>query len=177
MKCLLIFLCFFVNVIHGDDTPKHLSFHQMKAMEDYLPKDAAIQLLQRQLSDFQNKSVQIRGFLYQTSQNAWVLSSEPNLKSCCVGNVKKIAHQMIVLGDIPKNLQGRSVTVTGIFSINPNWNDQGELTQLYTISQATVVSDAGWPWTSLAFASGGILCCIILGTLLRHKPPMQSADE
>jgi hypothetical protein len=146
-------------------------------MEDYLPKDAAIQLLQRQFSDFLNKEVQIRGFLYQSLDSKWILSSEPNLKSCCVGSSKKIAHQIAISGNIPQGILARSVTVIGAFSIHPLWNEEGELTQLYTITNAKVIPESGWPLTSIAFAGGGLFCLIMLWTLLRKKPPMQSADE
>ena len=45
---------------------------------------------------FQGKKVKIRGFLYTNQQNQWVLSHQPNVKTCCVN---KLANPLFLEGN------------------------------------------------------------------------------
>ncbi|KAF3362641.1 Uncharacterized protein PHSC3_000880 [Chlamydiales bacterium STE3] len=66
------------------------------------------------------KPVLLRGFLYQDKQGQWILASEPNLKSCCVGSESKRTHQIFVqpkgaFKTTPKS----AVTLKGEFTVDP----------------------------------------------------------
>lgn len=53
----------------------------------------------------------LRGFIYQDLQGAWVLSDEPNLKSCCINSAGKAERQILLSGDFHPT--DRAVTLTG----------------------------------------------------------------
>lgn len=44
------------------------------------------------------QTIQVHGFLYQ-QEGRWILASEPNLKSCCIGTQSKANEQLVVIGD------------------------------------------------------------------------------
>ncbi len=63
-----------------------------------------------------NREVEVRGFLYPTQEGQYVLASEPNLKTCCIGTGKKTTPQLKLIEgkDLPTTT--RAVTVKGTFS-------------------------------------------------------------
>lgn len=71
-------------------------------------------LSHEQLNSYANQKVQIRGFLYPLNEDKWILSSEPNLKSCCIGSKAKSQQQLIVKGKF-ENVSDSVVTLEGIF--------------------------------------------------------------
>ncbi len=101
--------------------------------------------------------IQIRGFLYQTPSQLIVLAAHPDLKSCCIGTTSKVSEQIFVRGDISKEeLTHRAVTLQGILKREPLFDDRGELTQLYVLEQAILLSSKAFPlWTIAIF-------CLIL---------------
>lgn len=65
-----------------------------------------------------NKDVQIRGFLQKTSDNFFILSPEPDLKSCCIGKKGKIHIHVTGLQNAPATkkaltIQGRFILANG----------------------------------------------------------------
>lgn len=63
------------------------------------------------LENFLGKEVEIRGFLAQI-KDEWILSSEPNLKSCCLGKPKNIH----LKSDYPLQKTWKVVTIKGTLS-------------------------------------------------------------
>lgn len=154
----------------------NLSFQQLKGFEDYLPRDAAIQLLQRQLAPFHSHQVSVRGFLYQ-KDGIWILSPEPNLKSCCVGSADKIAHQIVVSGPIQEPPYNHVITLEGFFTIDPKWNQDGILTQLYRIENAKIVDESRWSLSTLSLFVLGFGSLSFLIILIRKKPIIRPAHD
>lgn len=73
-------------------------------------------LASSKISEKEGQTVIIRGFLYQEISGQYILASEPNLKSCCVGNAQNSNRQIAVLGSLPKQLPKSAITVKGVFS-------------------------------------------------------------
>ncbi len=143
-----------------------LSFTTLRGLDDKLEKEAAIQLLRRQLTLFHQHEVEVRGFLYQSADQRWILASEPNLKVCCMGAPSKISQQIFLSGKalVPSN---QAVTVRGLFQVDPLWGEQGILQQLYRMENTMVVSRTTWPLSSFAMAGAGIASVIFLCILRR----------
>jgi hypothetical protein len=88
------------------------------------------------LQSFQNKFVQVRGFWYPISSDRGVLSAYADLKSCCLQTPAKIHQQLIVKGQLDSIPAHRVVTLEGIFKIEPLYNKEGELIQIYLLEEA-----------------------------------------
>lgn len=170
MKYICLLLCCFAGCLYSEETPRTLSFQQLNSLEDYLQRDASVQLLQRQLGNYHEHQVQIRGFLYQAPDQQWMIASEPNLKSCCIGSSNKIAHQILLSGNIPTLDFSHAVTIQGRFLIEPVWDSNGVLTKLYSIHDAKIISDSSWPIKSMALTGTGLGSLIYLWILIRKKP-------
>lgn len=60
--------------------------------------------------ELQEKTVEIRGFLHQMPDGEWVLSTQPNMRSCCSG----AAHQRLVVhGNIGTPPRYKAVLLRG----------------------------------------------------------------
>jgi len=55
----------------------------------------------------------LKGFLYQNAEGTWVLSPEPNLKSCCILSEVKRQSQVIIEADFPKEKINTLVQISG----------------------------------------------------------------
>lgn len=70
------------------------------------------------------QEVSMRGFLYQTDDR-WILASEPNLKSCCIGSLHKSSTQIALSGTYEIALINRAVTIQGVLTKNPKKEGAG----------------------------------------------------
>jgi hypothetical protein len=55
------------------------------------------------------QTLAVRGFLYQTAEGGWVLATEPNLKTCCVGRAQHIE----IIGNVGPVSVGTIAVVQG----------------------------------------------------------------
>jgi hypothetical protein len=85
------------------------------------------------LSEYDNKKITIKGFLYKNSNENWILASEPNLKSCCVGSHLKLNSQIIVYGDLPINPTSRAISIEGKLQITSK-----DSKYFYSLKEATI---------------------------------------
>jgi len=88
-----------------------------------------------------NREITIRGFLYATQDGRWILSSEPNLKTCCVGSAHKAKDQIFLdstFKDIPSS---GVVQVQGLLMVVPQWDDKQTLLRLYQLKNARTLEE------------------------------------
>lgn len=69
----------------------------------------------QQLPAESGKEIEIRGFLYPNSEGKWILASEPNLRTCCVGNPDKAAQQIQIENLAITDSPSQAVLVRGVF--------------------------------------------------------------
>lgn len=175
---LIIFLLLASSICYAE--PTALSFNHLKGLSDHLPREAAIQHLQRELSAYDQKRVQIRGFLYRSDEGNWILSAEPNLMTCCVNKQDKIGRIIFVIGSSLEASPSQAVTVEGLLSINPAWDQNGNLKQIYVLNNATVlptqISRSTLALSLIAFL-GFIISCILIKCALAPLPGPTPAHE
>lgn len=107
--------------------------------------------------------VQVRGFWYPISDNEGILDSQADMKSCCLAKPTKIHQQLIVKGQVFSHLRHRVINLEGIFKIDPQYNQNGQLRQLYVLEQAKEVQ------TNSHFILLGSLTILILGIYCAFK--------
>lgn len=167
-NCLysLLFTFFYPLALFCSET-QALSFQRLEGLPDYLPQESAVQHLERNLAEYHQKEVQIRGFLYQKENGCWVLAPEPNLKSCCVGSKENVAQQLIIEGEIADASPSRSISLRGHFSVAPQWESDGTMTQLYKLEKSIVLPE-GWPLSTIVFAGVLIFSLLLIWILMRR---------
>jgi len=99
----------------------------------------------------------LKGFLYQANSGEWILSSEPHLKSCCIGSQDKQHIQVHLVGDYSTYSTNQPMTVQGDLRISPEGRFQ-------LVNIKATQSD-GFPfWTAGAF----LLCLVFAGVKLKR---------
>lgn len=119
-----------------------------------------------QLDSSLEEIVQIKGFLYEQQDGRFILASQPNLKSCCLGKESLIKQQIIVEGHFKK--VSDVVILEGILKMNPRQNEKGEYIQWYILQQPRLIIEEkqSLPWKSSLLLIGGILT---LGIAFKRK--------
>ena len=107
----------------------------------------------------QDQHVYVRGFSYPYSSGQGILASSPNLKSCCIGSHATIFQQIAVKGNGVLPQTQHAITLEGIFKINPLYNAEGQLVQLYVLEEGREVPSSSVPLFSvvLVFILGLVL--------------------
>lgn len=100
---------------------------------------------QDDFAKYEGQQISIRGFLYQTADDRWILAAEPNLKSCCIGTEHKSRPQIQILGDFTKEHLDRVLTLQGLMS-----SDSRPLPQLL---EASILPDPESGFCPLCFLS------------------------
>lgn len=85
------------------------------------------------------KIVRARGFWHPLSSNEGVLSNELDLKSCCIRAPAKIAQQIFVKNAPFTLTPKRAITLEGRFNIEPRYDENGQIVQLYVLEEAKEV--------------------------------------
>ncbi len=93
--------------------------------------------------------VQIKGFIYQSPENTFILASQPNLKSCCIGNSHQVAQQIFLKG-IDKISTNQIVTVQGILKLQAQ-EEGKKLRQFYILENAEIISQKVLPFWTVIF--------------------------
>lgn len=153
-----------------------LTFQHLDGLPNDSSQEAAVVHLKRSLARFHQQLVTMRGFVYKTAQDDWILSSEPNLKSCCIASNDKIAHQVFLQGDLSTLDTHRAIDIKGTFLVDPKWDPSGNLMQLYRLENATISSDANrWPINSILLALIGVMGAGIAWRLFRKGQKVDKA--
>ncbi len=85
-----------------------------------------------------HQKIKTRGFLYQNQNGQLVLASQPNLKSCCVGIPSNVQRQLFIQGEIKGTLPTKVIEVEGILKVEPQYNAENQLVQLYVLEEAQI---------------------------------------
>lgn len=82
----------------------------------------------------EGQQISLRGFWYRLSESEGLLSSQPNLKSCCLRSAAKM-NQQVVIKNIRREIPlHQIVTLEGTFHISPEYDGKNQLTQLYVLT-------------------------------------------
>lgn len=122
---------------------------------------------QQELETNQGGFTTLRGFLYSDGDGGWILSDEPNLKSCCVGSTSKVMRQVYLEGDFTDSNPGVVVAIKGDLQVAPKYSVGGDLLQYYTLKEASAAVE-DHPNLSLAWL-GFPLIVILLLLRYRHQ--------
>lgn len=128
-----------------------LTFDQLR--EDYSSWSLSGNLPETLLA-YAEQQVMIRGFLYSAGDETWILASEPNLKSCCVGASSKRGLQLTVTGSLPKEPPITALLVQGTLKVTPE-----SLKSFYALEQAFIVEE---PFSLSLFWGVALVCACFL---------------
>lgn len=146
---------------HSHLTAAHtLTFDQLR--EGYASWSVSGQLPDFILS-YNDHEVMIRGFLYSAGDDRWILASEPDLKSCCVGASGKRGLQLSISGSLPKKPPSTALLVQGTLKVTP-----GTLSPFYALDQASILSEPV-SLTLLWMIALACVCCLSIKHLMRNK--------
>jgi hypothetical protein len=127
----------------------------------------------QQLSEIENnphlhkQDIEINGFLYCNANQEWVLASEPNLKSCCIGAGKKASQQIFLDRAFPEINNGQAVAMQGVLLVQPVKNNQNEVVQLYQLQDSSlIVKEHSWKLLAIVLV---VLIVVFLGFLFITK--------
>ncbi len=126
--------------------------------------------LHSKYSKWNNQTVTIRGFLYQSEDGRWILASSPNLKTCCVGHAAKVVTQVSVHGNSLESSPDRVIALNGTFVIEPTFDNQKALTGLFQLRNVTVTpqnSLHSLPWLLLIGLLGAV--SVFIFTIRRFR--------
>ena len=93
------------------------------------------------IQNYENRKVSLKGFLYRTKNNRWLLSSEPHLKSCCVGSKNKYFDQIYLSNFPPPQvtpLQGKVYKLIGILKKHKENN-----LPFFTLEEIEIINKKG----------------------------------
>lgn len=152
--------------------PAPLSFETLSQIEN----QKSIADVEKKIGSFHGQEVEIRGFLYQNNKGSWVLASEPNLRTCCVGSQANLHRQIFIKGEFAKPpFTTRAVAVQGRFHISPEINEKGELIQLFALNNPSIASNDMSPWlVAFLFVTGGGILGLILRSCLCKERKLRS---
>lgn len=114
------------------------------------------------LTELEQQTISIRGFLYQTAEKQWILAADPDLKSCCVGSHDKARRQIYLEDELFLPGQpAQAITLQGRF----HHTDEGP--PYYWLSEVTVVAEST-SWGAYTFA-GVIIIGIALALYFKNR--------
>jgi hypothetical protein len=158
-KSIWLFFLSFIFSISG----MALSFQSLQEISEKVIPSADEQALSKELiaelEDVHLKEVLLKGFLFKSPKGLWLLSSEPDLKSCCAGSPTKVFKQVFLEGSFQDALINQLVTMRGVFTVDPKRNLNGELIQVYLLKESllTANEERKVPWTTLGMTILGLL--------------------
>jgi hypothetical protein len=127
------------------------------------------------IKKWHNQHVQIRGFLYHAPDGRWILASEPNLKTCCIGSSAKSLQQITVLGAFDEIPLSQAVALQGTFQIEgPLWNKQsGPIIRYYLINAKIFPQQNHFPWKAFLLAGISLVLVYLAVTKIKKKPKIR----
>lgn len=153
---ILALSVFLMSICVGLNSFEELTFHMLEAWPN---QDGEVV---EGISRLSQQRVRIRGFLFASSSGEWVLSAEPNLKSCCVGSKEKANRQIVIRGGIEgAGEYGHVVQLEGRFIVDPIKDADGRWKKIYALEEVSMVQEVrtfSGIWILFAM---GMLCVVI----------------
>lgn len=110
------------------------------------------------LSISEGASVEVRGFLYQTEENQFILATQPNLKSCCLSPSSKTHPHIFVEGlSLQHPSFSRPVTLQGSLQVASLSDSEGKQAYYYLLTEAILKPEQNRPHADILRALFGIL--------------------
>lgn len=167
VSCKVFLLCLFsISHFAFGTIPKSLSFKDLQISIENIKPDLDLQSSFDSLAALHNQEVKIRGFLYETPEGKWILAAQPNLKTCCLGSQQKLSQQIFIEKSLGSKMDNKvPVNIQGRFLINPIWDNQNKLTQLYQIKEAVILPEKSnrlGVYITMAFMIAACLGAILL---------------
>jgi hypothetical protein len=103
------------------------------------------------------EKLELKGFLFQSNDGAWILSKDPDLKSCCIGSAHKRDSQVTLLGEFSTYSTNKPLQVTGTLHA---------ATEGYILAETDVIQKGSFPiWT---VGGACIVCLVLVGVKLKR---------
>ena len=111
------------------------------------------------LDSYNNKEITVRGYLHQSKENTWVLTSDPNTPSCCVAAAHTTKEQIFLGDEIEIAPSNQPVTIQGILHFENHH-------PTFTLTNPKVIegNKTKLPWKSLSLA-----IVLIIGIILSSQ--------
>ena len=158
----LISLFFVFSSLCAEEPMLQLSFEFLNSLDLSFRKNDDL----HRLIPYHGREIEIKGFLYRSEIEGWVLSSEPNLKSCCIGSPSKSARQIFLDGDLVLDQVNSIETIQGLFIVEPIKDEKGEIKRLFKIVHPKILPSSH-KLSLLTLIGGCILFLIVLLTINR----------
>lgn len=100
------------------------------------------------------EEVVLRGFVYQAKNGDWILSPEPNLRSCCVGAAHKNDQQIVLQGDFSKSPSHQVINVKGQLSTL----NSGQIQKIVMQNPSVYTEETSFFYTILILFGIAIFC-------------------
>jgi hypothetical protein len=95
------------------------------------------------------QKVQISGFAYQAKNGQWILSPDPQLKSCCIGSVAKAQQQIVLEGTFFSLPPAKALIIEGDLVI-----DSSQSIGYYSLYDIKILNDSSTPWKTISVLAG-----------------------
>lgn len=117
-----------------------------------------VSLSELNLEILPNQYVEVKGFAYKKPDGDWILSDEPQLKSCCVGSFSKADSQVHfqTSSDLPKE---QVIIVQGNLRLEGN---------RYYLENSNVIIPDNFPSNTLSIAAILLIFSVILLKFVRN---------
>lgn len=154
ISIIAILLIILTNIVEGNEFIK-FNFDKLK---EYTQEE--------QSADQEPLPIEIRGFLYTAKDGRKILSSAPDLKTCCIGSESRIAEQLVITP--PEELPATSsvITIRGYLTIDPISDEEKRLIAINHISNSKIVEERG-EW---GLAAGITIAALCMGLLWKFWP-------
>lgn len=153
-RLLFILFCLYFHLLQGAET---LTFNKLTDLSSFEPES-----VRTALSDYLNKEIHIRGFVYQNDRGQYVLSSKPDLASCCQKKQENIPHQIFLEGTEFSSSGGKTIAVQGFLTLNPVRDVEGRLIELYRLKEPKILTiNNSTTWSLLALMVGIVFLVLI----------------
>jgi hypothetical protein len=139
------------------------------------PSITFLNLLQADVDQlsFLNQEVIVRGFIYSLNANEWILSSEPNLKTCCIGSPQKMKNQLFFKSVLKNISSNQVVSIQGMLTIKRVWDEKSQsFISRYHLENVKLLeeNEKNYSWMT------GLLA-VLIGTTVFYRFLVRKKDE